>query len=139
MNYRQLLLWPALVVAAALFGPTTLQAQVPAELVCKDGSTAPGPSRSACEGHGGVDEAATQAAVKARSGAGLDSAQRVVCIDGSNAPAGPSACRNQGGVDSVATRAAIKARGQGEAATGMDTTGMDTTMNRDTTRTKPPY
>jgi hypothetical protein len=134
MKTHHLLLWPAAVIAT-LLGPSALHAQNPVQLVCKDGTSAPGPDPAACSQHGGVDQAATDAAVKARAGAATDTTMsRVVCIDGSNAKPGPTACKNQGGVDSVATRAAAKARSRGQAATGMDTS-----MSRDTTHTKPPY
>jgi len=134
MHTRHLLLWPTVVIVT-LLGPPALHAQNPVQLVCKDGSSAPGPDPTACAQHGGVDQAATQAAVKARAGAATDSTTgMVVCKDGSNATPSTSACKNHGGVDSAATRAAVNARSQGQAATGMDTS-----MGRDTSRTKPPY
>ncbi len=126
-------LWPAL-VAVALISPATLHAQNPVWLVCRDGTTAPGPDPAACAQHGGVDQAATNAAVRARAGAAQDTTQTVVCIDGSNAPAGASACKTHGGVDSVATRAALRARGRGQAAgaapTNRESTGVDTAGRR---------
>jgi hypothetical protein len=132
MNTRHLLLWPTVVVAT-LLGPAALHAQNPVQLVCKDGSSAPGPDPSACAGHGGVDQAATDAAVKARAGAGMDSTQMVVCKDGSTAKPGPTACRSQGGVDSAATRAAVRERSRGRAAEP------DSMMGRDTTGKMPPH
>jgi hypothetical protein len=138
MNTRHLLFWPALVVAA-LLAPATLHAQNPVQLVCKDGSSAPGPDPSACAGHGGVDQAATQAAVKARSGAAMDSATMVVCKDGSAAKPGPTACRNQGGIDSVATRAALQERSRGQAAEGQARPDSMGGMKDTTGQRPPPY
>jgi len=107
------------------------------QLVCKDGTSAPGPDPSACAAHGGVDQAATNAAVKARAGAGMDSTQMVVCKDGSADKPGPSACRSQGGVDSVATRAATQERNRARAAPGA--TGPDSMGKDSTGRRPPPY
>ncbi|HEX5388027.1 MAG TPA: hypothetical protein VFW66_15100 [Gemmatimonadales bacterium] len=115
---KQLHLSPwAVLAAAALLMPASVRAQEPAQLVCRDGTSEPGPSRIACKQHGGVDWASTKAATEERAGA-KQQTKKVVCIDGSNAARGPEACKGQGGIDSAATRAAARGRAHGRAAVG---------------------
>jgi hypothetical protein len=128
MNDRHFFLWPAL-IAVTLMAPPTLHAQNPVTPICMDGTRAPGSNPTGCAQHGGVDYVATNAAGNARAGATQDTTHTVVCIDGSNAPAGPAACKGHRGIDSVATRAALKARGgqgAGAAPTKPESAGMDT-------------
>ncbi|HEU4649698.1 MAG TPA: hypothetical protein VFS33_11600 [Gemmatimonadales bacterium] len=135
-------LW-SLAAAAMLLLPGRVAAQdtmpggkAPATLVCKDGSQETGHGKQACANHGGVDSAATQAAMRARGGAGQAHPELVICVDGSSAPSGPTACRNHGGVDSLATRAAMNQRFHGQDAEGQPPSPDNT--ESDTVRVRPP-
>jgi len=56
----------------------------------------------------------------------LETADTVVCRDGSNAANARKACKGHGGVDSVATKAALNARGPALKAKPGTQTGADT-------------
>jgi hypothetical protein len=133
------------VAVAALIAPAAASAQMPVVLVCKDGSTQPGPSQVACKQHGDVDWNTTNAWTKMRAGQ-FAAADTVVCKDGQAAAASASACASQGGVDSVSTLAALRHRAQGARYAKPDTgkmaadtthgykpgaTGADTSAGRD--------
>jgi len=60
-------------LAAFLLAPTISRAQA-AEVICKDGNTSEG-GRGACSGHGGIDKAATEKAVKAAKKKAADEAK----------------------------------------------------------------
>jgi hypothetical protein len=101
----------AVAAAAVLASPATLQAQVPAILVCDDGTRRPGPSQLNCKDHGGVDWTTTNVWTKMRAGRYAPT-DTVVCMDGQAAAAGKHACVGHGGMDSVSTIAAVKRRAQ---------------------------
>lgn len=106
---NRIIIGVAVAVAAVLVAPPTLQAQVPAVLVCEDGSTQPGPTREACKDYGGVDWTTTNVWAKMRAGK-YAATDTVVCMNGQAAAAGTNACARHGGVDSVSTLAAVKRR-----------------------------
>lgn len=106
--------------AMVLLVPAAASAQVPAVLVCQDGSTQPGPTRTACSDHGKVDWQATKAWSEMRAGR-FAPHDTVVCMDGQAAAASRTACDSNGGVDSVSTIAAIRRRAKGERFASPDT------------------
>jgi hypothetical protein len=134
-------LW-SLAAAAMLLLPggaaaqDTMPAKSPATLVCKDGSKSTQPANQACASHGGVDSAATQAAMPARGGAGQTPPPLVICGDGSSALAGTTACRSHGGVDTPATRAATNQRFHGQDAKGQPPS--PESSQSDSVRARPP-
>jgi hypothetical protein len=103
-----------------LLVPAAASAQVPVVLVCQDGSTQPGPTRSACDQHGKVDWHATKAWSEMRAGR-FAPHDTVVCMDGQAAAASRTACASQGGVDSVSTIAAVRRRAKAERFASPDT------------------
>lgn len=106
--------------AMVLLVPAAASAQVPVVLVCQDGSTQPGPTRSACDNHGKVDWQATKAWSEMRAGR-FASTDTVVCKDGQAAAASRTACASHGGVDSVSTLAAVRRRAKAERFASPDT------------------
>jgi len=106
--------------AMVLLVPAAASAQAPVVLVCQDGSTQPGPTRSACDQHGKVDWQATKAWSEMRAGR-FASHDTVVCMDGQAAAASRTACDRQGGVDSVSTIAALRRRAKAERYASPDT------------------
>ena len=106
--------------AMVLLVPAAASAQVPAVLVCQDGSTQPGPTRTACDNHGKVDWQATKAWSEMRAGH-FATRDTVVCMDGQAAAASRTACASNGGVDSVSTLAAIRRRAKAERFASPDT------------------
>ncbi|HEX6616726.1 MAG TPA: hypothetical protein VF046_10515 [Gemmatimonadales bacterium] len=106
--------------AMVLLFPAAASAQVPVLLVCQDGSTQPGPTRTACDNHGKVDWHATKAWSEMRAGH-FAPADTVVCMDGQAAAASRTACSSNGGVDSVSTVAAIRRRAKAERFASPDT------------------
>lgn len=125
----------ALMAAALLFAPPAAQAQAPVTLVCHDGTTQPGPSKVACKDHGGMDWNTTKSWSQMKAGH-YSSIDKVVCIDGQNAPAAKNSCESNGGVDSVATIAALKSRARAERYTesdSMETSGYRAMEHNDST------
>lgn len=106
--------------AMVLLVPAAASAQVPAVLVCQDGSTQPGPTRTACDNHGKVDWQATKAWSEMRAGR-YAATDTVVCMDGQATAASRTACASQGGVDSVSTLASIRRRAKAERFASPDT------------------